>query len=119
MTDREARPGGHAFIRDLFAEAPIPERGILSQTLSDEADVRLVVFSFAAGEELSEHTAARPAIVHVLAGEADIVADGEVHPARAGSWLRMAEGTPHSIRSRSGMVMALYLLPGRAGPSDG
>ena len=110
MDETDARPR-HVFIASLLAEAPIPTRGILSQTLSDDDDVRLVVFSFAAGEELSEHTAARPAIVHILAGDAEVVADGEVYAAGAGSWLRMAAGTSHAIRARSGMVMALYLLP--------
>ena len=73
--------------------------------------VRLVVFSFAAGEELSEHTAARPAIVNILVGEAELVAGGETYRAGPGSWLRMAVGTPHAIRATTAMVMALYLLP--------
>ena len=106
----------HQFIADLTAEAPIPERGILSQTLSDEDGVRLVLFSFAPGEELSEHTAARPAIVHILSGEAEVVASGRSYPAGAGSWLRMAVGTPHAIRAATGLVMALYLLPGARVP---
>lgn len=106
-----SRPKQHQFIDNLIGEAPIPARGILSQTLSDEDGIRLVVFSFAAGEELSEHTAARPAIVHILAGEAEVVADGDTHRAGPGSWLRMAVGTPHAIRATTGMVMALYLLP--------
>jgi quercetin dioxygenase-like cupin family protein len=110
MNDKAAG-GDHLFIADLLKEAPIPERGILSQTLSDEHGVRLVVFSFAAGEELSEHTAARPAIVHILAGEAEVVAGGRSYTAAAGSWLRMDVGTAHAIRARTGMVMALYLLP--------
>jgi quercetin dioxygenase-like cupin family protein len=115
MTD-PSTPDRHQFIADLTAEAPLPDRGILSQTLSDEDDVRLVLFSFAAGEELSEHTAARPAIVHILSGEAEVVADGRSYPAGAGSWLRMAVGTPHAIRAKTGMVMALYLLPGTHAP---
>jgi quercetin dioxygenase-like cupin family protein len=78
--------------------------------------VRIVVFSFAAGEELSEHTAARPAIVHILSGEGEVEAEGDVHPAAAGSWLRMAAGTSHAIRARSGMVMARYLLPRHESP---
>ena len=61
----------YSFIPDLLAEAPIPARGILSQTLSDDGGVRLVIFAFATGEELSEHTSARPAIIHVLSGTAD------------------------------------------------
>ena len=60
------------FIRfeDLAAAAPVPERGIHSQTLSDSDGVTLVLFAFAPEEELSEHTSTRPAIVHVLRGEA-------------------------------------------------
>ena len=99
---------------DLLAEASVPARGILSQTLYDGPDVRLVLFAFAAGEELSEHTAARPAIVHVLSGEADCVVGGELLAARAGTWFRMAAGTPHTIRATEALVMALYLLPGEA-----
>jgi quercetin dioxygenase-like cupin family protein len=113
-----SQPRRHLFVADLLAEAPIPTRGILSQTLSDDEDVRVVLFSFAAGEELSEHTAARPAIVHILSGDGEVEAEGEVYAAAAGSWLRMAAGTSHAIRARSGMVMALYLLPRRESPGN-
>jgi quercetin dioxygenase-like cupin family protein len=112
MSDAAPVAGDHQFFADLVAESPIPARGILSQTLSDEAGVRLVLFSFAAGEELSEHTAARPAIVHILHGEGELVVGGRSYPARLGSWLRMAARTPHTLRARTDMVMALYLLPG-------
>lgn len=96
---------------DLVAEAPIPARGILSQTVSDADGVSLILFAFAAGEELAEHTSARPAIVHVLAGEADCAVGEDRFPGQAGTWFRMAAGTPHAIRARTGLVMALYLLP--------
>ena len=65
--------------RDLVAEAPVPARGILSQTLSNESGIELVLFAFAPGEQLSEHTSARPAIIHILSGEADLtVAPGRL-----------------------------------------
>ncbi|NJD27951.1 MAG: cupin domain-containing protein [Chloroflexi bacterium] len=97
--------------RDLVAEAPIPARGILSQTLSDEGGVELVMFAFAAGERLSEHTSARPAIMHFLSGEADVTVDDEAVDAGPGTWVRMGAGTRHSVLARTGLVMALYLLP--------
>jgi quercetin dioxygenase-like cupin family protein len=104
---------------DLAAEAPVPPRGIHSQTLSDEDGVTLVLFAFAAGEELSEHTAARPAIVHFLSGEADVSLGEKRFAARAGTWLRMPAGTPHAIRASTSTVMALYLLPApRAVPDE-
>ena len=96
---------------DLAAEAPIPARGILSQTLSDVAGVTLVLFAFAPGEELSEHTSARPAIVHLLSGEADLSAGDDRFAGAAGTWFRMPAGMPHSIRARTAVQMALYLLP--------
>jgi quercetin dioxygenase-like cupin family protein len=97
--------------RDLAAEAPIPARGILSQTLSDEDGVELVLFAFAAGEQLSEHTSSRPAIMHFLSGEADVTTDDDAHAAGPGTWVRMAAGTRHSVLARTPLVMALYLLP--------
>lgn len=97
--------------RDLAAEAPTPARGILSQTLSDQDGVTLVLFAFAAGEELSEHTSARPAIIHLLAGEADITAGDDAFTGSVGTWFRMPPGMRHSIRARTPLLMALYLLP--------
>jgi quercetin dioxygenase-like cupin family protein len=103
--------------RDLVAEASIPARGIHSQTVSDEDGVELVLFAFAPGERLSEHTSARPAIIHVLAGEADLTVGEEAFGGGPGTWARMAAGTRHSIAARTGLVMALYLLPQPAATS--
>ena len=97
---------------DLLAETALPQRGILSQTLSNADGVELVLFAFAAGEALAEHTSSRPAIIHVLAGEGDLTVAGEPHPARPGTWVRMPADCRHSITARTPLVMALYLLPG-------
>lgn len=102
---------GYTFFPDLTAEEAVPNRGIHSQTLSDADGVELVLFGLAPGERLSEHTSARPAIVHVLAGEGDLTVAGDDHPLAPGAWLRMAPRTAHAIRARSPLVFALYLLP--------
>jgi len=99
------------FFPDLAAEAPVPARGIHSQTVSNEAGIELVLFAFAAGEQLSEHTAARPAIIHILSGKGDITVGGDAHPAIPGTWLRMPADTKHALLARTPLVMALYLLP--------
>src|SRR5664280_360009 len=99
------------FFPDLAVEAPIPARGILSQTLSDEDDVEFLLFAFAAGEQLSEHTSARPAIVHILEGEGELTVGGDAYPARPGAWLRMASDVKHSLVAKTPLQMALYLLP--------
>jgi quercetin dioxygenase-like cupin family protein len=101
----------HTYFANLAAEAPLPARGIHSQTLSDEGGVELVLFAFAAGERLSEHTSARPAIIHILSGEGDLTAGDDAWAATPGAWLRMPANTKHSVVARTPVVMALYLLP--------
>jgi len=102
------------FFADIAVLAPNVPRGIHSQTLYDGPDLRLVLFAFAPDEELSEHTAARPAVVHVLDGEGDAVVGGDAHPIASGTWFRMPAGMPHSIRARTPLRVALYLLPAGA-----
>ena len=104
---------GALVLEDLLAEAPIPARGIHSQTVSDDGGVELVLFAFAPGERLSEHTSSRPAILHFLAGEAAVTVDDRSVIARSGTWIRMAAGTRHGVVAMDGVVMALYLLPSR------
>jgi quercetin dioxygenase-like cupin family protein len=99
------------FFADLASEAVLPDRGIHSQTLSRGDGVELVLFAMAAGEGLADHSAARPAIIHVLSGEGDLTVAGDAHSVGAGSWLRMEARTPHAIQARTGLVFALYLLP--------
>ncbi len=104
-------PSPYTLFPDLAAEASAPPRGILSQTLSDEGGVELVLFAFAPGERLAEHTSARPAIIHVLEGGGDLVVGGDAIVAGPGTWVRMPAGLPHSLVARSALTMALYLLP--------
>lgn len=99
------------FYADLLTETTLPPRGILSQTLSRADDIELVLFAFAAGEALTEHTSSRPAIMHILAGEGDLTVAAEPHEARPGTWVRMPGNCRHSITARTPLVMALYLLP--------
>ncbi len=106
MTDKP-----YTFFGNLVSEATIPSRGIHSQTLSKEGEVELVLFAFAEGEELAEHTAARPAIIHVLAGEAQVTLGEDRLEATSGWWARMPARLPHAIHARTPLVMALYLLP--------
>lgn len=104
-------PASFELFADLAAEATVPARGIHSQTLSDVDGVELVLFAMAPGERLSEHTSARPAIVHVLVGTGSVELDGKRHALTAGLWFRMRAGIRHAIVAESGVVFALYLLP--------
>ena len=104
-------------VTDLGGTADVPGSGILSRTLHADETAKVILFGFAAGEELSEHTASRPATIHVLAGELELAIDGEVVAGAPGTWLHMAAGVPHALRARVPSVMLLTLLgaPARTG----
>ncbi|NND03248.1 MAG: hypothetical protein HKN91_10715, partial [Acidimicrobiia bacterium] len=54
-------PAAATVFRDLAAEVEIPTEGTLSKVIYKDDQVRLVLFAFDAGQELTEHTAAIPA----------------------------------------------------------
>src|SRR5215208_1117481 len=97
-------------IADLAREIVLPTDGTLSRTIHQDEHLKAVLFGFAAGQELSEHTASMPAIMHFLSGEADVIIGSDRHNATAGSWIYMPAELPHSISAKTPLVMLLLLL---------
>jgi quercetin dioxygenase-like cupin family protein len=95
---------------DLAKEVQPPDKGILSRTLHNDDRLKVVLFGFAQNEELSEHTASMPAVLHFLQGEAELTLGDDRHEAVAGTWVHMPAGLRHSIRARTPVVMLLLLL---------
>ncbi len=56
----------YTHIVDLAKEVVPPEDGILTRTLFNDDNVKAVIFGFGQGEELSEHTASMPAVLHFI-----------------------------------------------------
>ena len=100
----------YTFIADLAREVEIPTDGTLSRTLYQDENVKVVVFAFSAGQELSEHTAARPAVLHVLEGQIALTLGSDHHEAAAGAWVHMPPNLPHSLRAETPAVVLLLLL---------
>lgn len=99
---------------DLMAQVTIPEDGTISRTIYQDEHVKAVLFGFAPGQELSEHTAAVPAVLHFVSGEATLTLGAEHLEARANSWVHMPAQLPHSVSARTPVVMLLLLLKGQA-----
>lgn len=83
---------------------------IISRTFYSDDQLKGVLFGFAEGQELSEHTAAKPAILHFLTGEAQLTLGEDVLEARPGTWVRMPAHLPHSVLAQTPVVMLLLLL---------
>lgn len=96
---------------DMAGIIEVPAAGTLSRTVLDADGVRVVVFGFAEGEELTEHTSTRPALIQVLRGSLTVTLAGEPFDAPAGAWIHMTAGLHHAVRARTAAVMLLTLLP--------
>lgn len=87
-----------------------PADSIVSKTVYNGDGVRIVLFAFAPGQELTEHTSTREALIHMLDGSAHITLGGEAVDASAGTLIRMAPNLPHSVQAQSHVRLLLYML---------
>ncbi len=97
-------------LTSLLAAAP-PD-SIVSRTVFGGDHVQATLFAFAPGQELSEHTASRPAILHVLKGLAQLTLGHEASQAGPGTWAYMPAHLPHSVRAETELTLLLLLLKG-------
>ena len=103
---------GYTVVQNLLTHQPIPDEGILTRQVYDDAKVRVVMFTFSAGQRLSEHTASTTAIMHFLAGEATVTLDQDRVDVSGNTWIRMDPGTAHSVVTKSAVTMLLILVKG-------
>jgi quercetin dioxygenase-like cupin family protein len=98
-----------------FLELPEPSAdSILSQTVYSDDTVKVTLFSFAMGQELSQHTASKPALLHVLRGSAVLGLGEDTLEAKAGTWVHMPAHLPHSVSAKTNLHFLLTLLKGSA-----
>ncbi|MEK9162682.1 MAG: cupin domain-containing protein [Chloroflexota bacterium] len=96
---------------NLPSQLPTVESdSIISRTIYNDEQLKAVLFTFAAGQELSEHTASMPAIIHVLKGEGTLTLGKDTVEAHEGTWARMEANLPHSVNARTALVMLLLML---------
>lgn len=114
MEEQDSQPDSgqdYVYFSDLLELMPqIPDSSIISRTVFDDDQLKGTLFGFAAGQELSEHTASRPAILHFLTGEAELTLGSERTVAQPGTWVHMPAHLPHSIVAQTPVVMLLLLL---------
>lgn len=101
----------YTLIQDLGGlTSDIPPDSIMSRTFFEDNKVKVIQFGFAQGQELSEHTASKPAIMHFLSGEADVTLGEDAVKAQAGTWIHMPANLPHSIEAKTEVLMLLTLI---------
>lgn len=99
----------YSFFPNLEAEVQIPENGILSRTLYNDDHVKVLIFGFAAGQELSAHTAPMAASLYFVRGEAKLMLGADVHEVKEGGFVYMPPQLPHGIVAKTPVVMLLSM----------
>ncbi|HHD16862.1 MAG TPA: cupin domain-containing protein [Euryarchaeota archaeon] len=86
------------------------EGSIVSRTIIDRNRGTVTLFSFDAGQSLSEHTAPFDAMVHVLEGLARIDISGRSHELSGGEMIIMPANEPHSVTAVEPFKMVLTMI---------
>ena len=97
-----------AFLTGVFDKLPILEAATTSRVVVNNAVLRHVVFSFDAGQVLTEHASPRAVVVQMLSGKMRFRVGEATHDLAGGDVVYLAPGgmrsrrsTPATWRSRS------------------
>jgi len=107
MAEQPLIEAGAQKILSLPAETQFAPNGIVSRTLLRTANSRVVLFGFAEGQELTEHTSTQHAVVQILSGECDFSLGGELHKLKTGDLLYMPPNLPHALKATTKFSMLL------------
>jgi len=97
-------------VADLAAMVEVAEDGIVSKAIVENEHHKIIHFSFAAGQELSEHTASVPAVIHILQGRGTVTLDGERHEANPGTLFYMPAELRHAVVAEDELVFLLTMF---------
>jgi quercetin dioxygenase-like cupin family protein len=83
---------------------------VVSKTLIDKKIGTVTMFSFDAGQGLSEHTVPYDAFVQVVDGEAQVTIAGAPHTVSAGQIIIMPANIPHEMKAVKPFKMLLIMI---------
>ncbi len=86
------------------------EGSVVSKTLIDKGIGNISLFSFDAGQGLSEHTAPFDAVVQIVDGESEITIGEEVHIVKKGEMIIMPANIPHALKANVRFKMLLTMI---------
>jgi quercetin dioxygenase-like cupin family protein len=98
---------------DVASLVDVAPDSTVSRTVLKAEGARLVLFSFDAGQELTEHTAAVPVLLQALDGRFEITAAGRTVSLGTGDVIHLGTRTPHAVVAREPSRLLLTMLDPR------
>ena len=99
-------------LENLLDEVEIPENGTLSRVVLNADGLRVVLFAFATGEQLTDHSATVPAVVQVIKGRLEMTLGDQKMEIDPGSWVHMDAHLIHALVALEPSVVILTLQRG-------
>ncbi len=101
---------GDPVVADLEAMVEVAEQGIVSKAIVENEHHKLIHFTLAAGQELSEHTASVPAVIQILQGRGTVTLGGQAHEGRPGMLFYMPAELKHAVVADEDLVFLLTMF---------
>jgi quercetin dioxygenase-like cupin family protein len=101
---------GDPIVADLEAMVDVAEQGIVSKAIVENEHHKLIHFTLAAGQELSEHTASVPAVIQILQGRGTVTLAGRAHEGRPGMLFYMPADLKHAVVADEDLVFLLTMF---------
>jgi len=106
------------YVADVASLVAVSVDSTVSRTVLKADGVRLVLFAFDVGQELSEHTAAMPVLLRVLDGRLTVSAADRSVELAPGGVVHLPARMPHAVTALEPTRMLLTMLdPGRDRPA--
>jgi quercetin dioxygenase-like cupin family protein len=109
MNERPVIDSSRERILSLSEETQFAANGIVSRTLVQTPNSRTVLFGFAEGQELTEHTSTQHALIQILSGDCELSLAGKPHQLKSGDMLYMPPNLAHSVKATHQFSMLLTL----------
>jgi quercetin dioxygenase-like cupin family protein len=116
MTEKPLIDSAPEKIVSLAAETQFAENGIVSRSILNTRGLRITLFGFSAGQELTEHTSPGRAVIQILSGECEFRLTGKANRLQSGDLLYLPPNLPHAVRATTQFSMLLTLSNPEAKP---
>lgn len=100
-------------VPNLASLVDVQEESTVSRTVLKSDGARIVLFGFAAGQVLTEHTAAMPVLLLAVEGELLITADGRTDTLVPGDVIHFDTRLPHAVEAVTDAKLALIMIDAR------
>lgn len=87
-------------------------QSVVSKTILKLSSGNITLFSFDAGEGLSEHSSPHEAFVHIIDGSAEISIEGKPHSVNKGESIILPANIPHALKANEAFKMILVMIKG-------